>query len=90
MRRGLAKPSSSGRHWSAPAGAPGTVDAFDAKGDALAVLAACGAPVQVPFRNQSMFTFPDGFGEPGWPDTVTKSCTVEPASTTVTVWCAAL
>jgi phenylalanyl-tRNA synthetase beta chain len=41
VRRGLAKASGIGRHWSAPAG---EVDAFDAKADALAVLAAAGAP----------------------------------------------
>ena len=37
MRRGLAKATGIGRHWSAPAA---EVDAFDAKGDALAVLTA--------------------------------------------------
>jgi phenylalanyl-tRNA synthetase beta chain len=42
VRRGAAKTSGSGRHWS---GSSGPVDAFDAKGDALAVLAAAGAPV---------------------------------------------
>jgi phenylalanyl-tRNA synthetase beta chain len=41
VRRALAKASGSGRHWSAPAA---EVDAFDVKGDALAVLAAAGAP----------------------------------------------
>ncbi len=43
VRRGLAKARGIGRHWSDSA-AP--VDAFDAKGDALAVLAAAGAPAQ--------------------------------------------
>jgi len=43
IRRALAKASGIGRHWSAKAG---DVDAFDAKGDVLAVLAAAGAPVQ--------------------------------------------
>jgi phenylalanyl-tRNA synthetase beta chain len=42
VRRALAKGSGSGRHWSGS----GPVDAFDAKADALAVLAAAGAPVQ--------------------------------------------
>jgi phenylalanyl-tRNA synthetase beta chain len=42
LRRGLARPSGSGRHWSSKAG---PVDIFDAKADALAVLAAAGAPV---------------------------------------------
>lgn len=43
VRRGLSKPSGLGRSWSnGNAGA----HAFDAKGDALAVLAAAGAPVQ--------------------------------------------
>jgi phenylalanyl-tRNA synthetase beta chain len=42
VRRRLAKARGIGRHWSAP---PAEVDAFDAKGDALAVLAAAGAPV---------------------------------------------
>jgi phenylalanyl-tRNA synthetase beta chain len=41
VRRALAKPSGIGRHWSDGAR---TVDAFDAKADALAVLAAAGAP----------------------------------------------
>jgi phenylalanyl-tRNA synthetase beta chain len=43
VRRALAKASGSGRHWSAPAAA---VDAFDAKADALAVLAAAGVTAQ--------------------------------------------
>ncbi len=43
LRRGLAKPSGSGRHWS---GKAGPVDVFDAKADAFAVLAAAGAPMQ--------------------------------------------
>jgi phenylalanyl-tRNA synthetase beta chain len=40
VRRAMAKPSGIGRHWSGS----GTVDAFDAKADALAVLVAAGAP----------------------------------------------
>ena len=43
LRRGLAKPSGSGRHWSDKSG---PVDVFDAKADAFAVLAAAGAPMQ--------------------------------------------
>jgi phenylalanyl-tRNA synthetase beta chain len=43
LRRALAKPSGSGRHWSDKSG---PVDVFDAKGDAFAVLAAAGAPIQ--------------------------------------------
>jgi len=43
VRRALAKATGIGRHWSAPAA---EVDAFDAKADALAVLAAAGAPAQ--------------------------------------------
>ncbi len=42
VRRALAKASGSGRHWTGG----GDVDVFDAKGDALAVLAAAGAPMQ--------------------------------------------
>jgi phenylalanyl-tRNA synthetase beta chain len=42
VRRGLAKSSGIGRHWS---NGSGPADAFDAKGDALAVLAAAGAPM---------------------------------------------
>ena len=42
LRRGSAKVHAAGRHWSGSAGA---VDVFDAKADALAVLAAAGAPV---------------------------------------------
>jgi phenylalanyl-tRNA synthetase beta chain len=43
IRRGLAKPTGGGRHWSAAAK---EVDAFDAKADALSVLAAAGASPQ--------------------------------------------
>jgi phenylalanyl-tRNA synthetase beta chain len=42
VRRALAKASGSGRHWSSKAG---EVDAFDVKADALAALAAAGAPM---------------------------------------------
>jgi phenylalanyl-tRNA synthetase beta chain len=42
VRRALAKSTGSGRHWS---GAAAPVDAFDAKADALAALAAAGAPM---------------------------------------------
>jgi phenylalanyl-tRNA synthetase beta chain len=42
IRRALASASGSGRHWSGTK----TVDAFDAKADAFAVLAAAGAPMQ--------------------------------------------
>ncbi|HYA05799.1 MAG TPA: phenylalanine--tRNA ligase subunit beta [Xanthobacteraceae bacterium] len=41
VRRALAKPSGIGRHWQKR---DGEVDAFDAKADVLAVLAAAGAP----------------------------------------------
>ncbi len=40
LRRGLAKRQGEGRHWSGG----GSVDVFDAKGDALALLAAIGVP----------------------------------------------
>jgi phenylalanyl-tRNA synthetase beta chain len=43
LRHALARVSGSGRHWSNKAEA---VDAFDAKADAFAVLAAAGAPMQ--------------------------------------------
>src|SRR3984893_13791624 len=43
VRRALAKASGIGRHWSSPAS---EVDAFDVKGDALALLIAAGAPAQ--------------------------------------------
>ena len=43
LRRALARSTGSGRHWTSKAGA---VDAFDAKADAFAVLAAAGAPMQ--------------------------------------------
>jgi len=43
IRRALGKPSGIGRHWQKR---DGEVDAFDAKADALAVLAAAGAPAQ--------------------------------------------
>ena len=42
VRRGAAKASGAGRHWSGSAGA---VDVFDAKADALATLAACGVAI---------------------------------------------
>ncbi len=42
IRRALAKPAGAGRHWS---GKAEPVDVFDAKADAMAVLAAAGAPV---------------------------------------------
>jgi phenylalanyl-tRNA synthetase beta chain len=41
LRRGLAKPEGAGRHWNSRAAA---VDVFDAKADALALLAALGVP----------------------------------------------
>ncbi|TCT05662.1 phenylalanine--tRNA ligase subunit beta [Aquabacter spiritensis] len=41
LRRAAAKPAGAGRFWQGNAGA---ADAFDAKADALAALAACGAP----------------------------------------------
>ncbi|MDQ0317068.1 phenylalanine--tRNA ligase subunit beta [Amorphus orientalis] len=43
VRRGTAKPGGAGRHWS---GNAGSVDVFDAKADALAVLSAAGAPAE--------------------------------------------
>jgi phenylalanyl-tRNA synthetase beta chain len=43
LRRALAKANGAGRHWSSKAE---PVDAFDAKGDAFAVLAAAGAPMR--------------------------------------------
>ena len=43
LRRALARPDGLGRHW---ASANKPVDAFDAKADAFAVLAAAGAPMQ--------------------------------------------
>jgi phenylalanyl-tRNA synthetase beta chain len=54
LRRALAKPSGIGRHW---AKRDGEVDAFDAKADALAVLAAAGAPAS------ALQTVPGG---PAW------------------------
>jgi phenylalanyl-tRNA synthetase beta chain len=41
VRRALARPAGSGRHWNGPGG---PVDVFDAKGDAFAVLEALGVP----------------------------------------------
>jgi phenylalanyl-tRNA synthetase beta chain len=54
LRRALAKPSGIGRHWGKR---DGEVDAFDAKADALAVLAAAGAPAS------ALATVPGG---PAW------------------------
>jgi phenylalanyl-tRNA synthetase beta chain len=54
LRRALAKPSGIGRHWTKR---DGEVDAFDAKADALTVLAAAGAPAQ------ALQTVPGG---PAW------------------------
>ena len=45
LRRGLAKPSGLGRHWSKRNG-DGEADAFDAKADAISVLVAVGAAPQ--------------------------------------------
>ena len=42
IRRGLSNPNETGRHWYGS----GQADAFDAKSDAFAVLAAAGAPMQ--------------------------------------------
>jgi phenylalanyl-tRNA synthetase beta chain len=56
VRRARAKPSGIGRHWNKQDGG-GEVDAFDAKADALAVLAAAGAPAG------AMQIVPGG---PGW------------------------
>ncbi len=54
LRRALAKPSGIGRHWRKR---DGEVDAFDAKADALALLAAAGAP------SSALQTVPGG---PAW------------------------
>lgn len=54
IRRAMAKPEGAGRHWS---NGGKTVDVFDAKADALAVLAASGA------QAQAMQIVPGG---PGW------------------------
>jgi phenylalanyl-tRNA synthetase beta chain len=54
VRRGLAKPEGIGRHWAVRESA---ADVFDVKGDALAVLAAAGAPAQ------ALQVVPGG---PGW------------------------
>jgi phenylalanyl-tRNA synthetase beta chain len=54
VRRALAKPSGIGRHWTKR---DGEVDVFDAKADALAVLAAAGAPAS------ALQTVP---GAPAW------------------------
>jgi len=43
IRRGRARPTGIGRHWSDP---KSQADTFDVKGDALAALAAAGAPMQ--------------------------------------------
>ncbi|MFG1291626.1 phenylalanine--tRNA ligase subunit beta [Xanthobacter versatilis] len=58
LRRGTAKPAGAGRHWSGTAGA---VDVFDAKADATAALAACGAPV----ANLQVTTDAPGWYHPG-------------------------
>jgi len=42
LRRGAAKVAGAGRHWQ---GSAKSVDVYDAKADALTVLAACGAPI---------------------------------------------
>ncbi|QRG07733.1 phenylalanine--tRNA ligase subunit beta [Xanthobacter dioxanivorans] len=58
IRRGTAKPSGAGRHWSGNAAA---VDVFDAKADAYAALSACGAPVS----NLQVTTDAPGWYHPG-------------------------
>ena len=52
-------------------------------------VAAAGA-VQVPLVNHENVTVPVGVGRPFSPVTVAWSCTVVPAGTDVTTWCAAL
>ncbi len=46
VRRAQARPSGIGRHWTNPKNGKYEIDAFDVKADALAVLAAAGAPAQ--------------------------------------------
>src|SRR3954452_17083137 len=46
----------------------------------------CALPLHVPLVNQLTLTVPVGVGLPAPPDTVTKSCTVVPATTEVTTW----
>ncbi len=58
IRRGTARPNGAGRNW---AGNAGSVDVFDAKADALAALAACGAPV----GNLQISTDAPGWYHPG-------------------------
>ncbi|WP_029349788.1 phenylalanine--tRNA ligase subunit beta [Bosea sp. 117] len=58
LRRATARPAGAGRHWS---GKAGPVDAFDAKADATALLAACGAPV----ANLQISTDAPGWYHPG-------------------------
>ena len=58
IRRAFARPAGAGRHWS---GKVTPVDAFDAKADALAVLAAAGAPV----ANLQISTDAPGWFHPG-------------------------
>ena len=58
IRRGTAKMTGGGRHWT---GAAGSVDVFDAKADAEAVLAAIGAPVD----KLQVFTDAPGWFHPG-------------------------
>ena len=55
-RRGLASSQGLGRHWTGSA----SIDAFDAKADALAVLAAAGAPMQ------ALQIVPGGGNAPAW------------------------
>ena len=55
-RRGLASSQGLGRHWTGSA----SIDAFDAKADALAVLAAGGAPMQ------ALQIVPGGGNAPAW------------------------
>lgn len=62
LRRGLAKPSGTGRHWSGS----GYVDVFDAKADLMTALAAVGAPIA---NLQTVAGAPDWF-HPGRSGTV--------------------
>jgi len=58
VRRGTARPTGAGRHWS---GAAGGVDAFDAKADALALLAELGVPAdRVQVAREAPGTFHPG------------------------------
>jgi hypothetical protein len=63
--------------------------ALSANGALVATTVPAQVEPSVTLLSQSIVTLPVGVGDPGWPTTVTKSCTCCPTTTAVTTLCAA-